>query len=461
MSMSSREVVRRTIQFDKPDRIPYDLPPEYGTDFAGCSQNPSTEARPVSGLDEWGCLWENIGVSLCGEVKVHPLADWSGLQTLRIPDIRDPRRWQGLSVARDAAPDRFLLGSGISLYSRVHYLRGLDNTWTDIHEAPDNLGSLIDILADMNEYAIGQYAQAGADGYFFCDDWGLQDRLMISPAAWRRIWKPRYARVFKACHNAGLLAFMHSCGYTVDILDDLIEIGLDVIQMDQQENMGLDVLGSRFAGRITFWCPVDIQRTMVYEDVNGVRDYCHRLVNQLWKDGGFIAKWYNDSTGAGHKPEKVKAMAEEFMKLSAETAHRLVQERQCLWQEWHDLGFHCFCDQAAQQWQLTGTHKGLLRFSDLLRTYAANPAKKVVGEHEHYDPHFCLEIGTWSEPQITDHWIAGRPEDLARLASIVESQLRSASPGDSILLREAYAPGSSCELVLMVKEDGFDPARMS
>ena len=33
----------------------------------------------------------------------------------------------------------------------------------------------------MNLYAIDKYAAAGADGLIFCDDWGLQNRLMISP----------------------------------------------------------------------------------------------------------------------------------------------------------------------------------------------------------------------------------------------------------------------------------------
>ena len=35
-------------------------------------------------------------------------------------------------------------------------------------------------------------------------------------------------------------------------------------------------------------------------------------------DGGFIAGWYGDPDGAGHAPEAVKAMCEEFMKISRE-----------------------------------------------------------------------------------------------------------------------------------------------
>ena len=142
---------------------------------------------------------------------------------------------------------------------------------------------------------------------------------MISPESWRTIWKPRYARVYQAAHAAKLLTFLHSCGNIVDILDDLIEIGLDVIQMDQQENMGLDLLGRRFGGRITFWCPVDIQNTMVRGSLEEIRAYCRKMVLALGRPhGGFIAKWYGDPAGAGHRQEAIAAMSEEFFRLSRE-----------------------------------------------------------------------------------------------------------------------------------------------
>ncbi len=315
--MTPREIVRRAIRFEEPERIPYNLPDRYGTDIAWTGMTPSPDARPRQGVDEWGAVWENIGVSNLGEVKDVPLKDWDDWDILSIPDIREPRRWESLQWAREAAGDRFLIGNGVSLYERTHFVRGLENVWMDIYLEPERLGCLIDVLVDMNLYAIERYAEAGVDGYMFCDDWGLQHRLMISPASWREIWKPRYARVYQAAHAAGLLTLLHSCGDITQILDDLIEIGLDVIQMDQQENMGLDRLGKQFGGRITFWCPVDIQQTMVRGTLDEIRAYCGRLVRTLGRpEGGFIAQWYSDPVGAGHRPEAIEAMSEEFVRLS-------------------------------------------------------------------------------------------------------------------------------------------------
>ncbi len=317
--MTSRERVIRTVRFQGADRLPYDLPEPYGTDFAWVGMDPSPDARPPNGPDEWGAVWKNIGVCQLGEVQDFPIKDWSDFDRLRAPDIRDPRRWGGLDGARRRAGDKFLLAGGISIYERVHFLRGLENTWCDIHEAPDRLGQLLDLLTEMNLYAVGRYAGAGADGYLFCDDWGLQNRLMIAPDSWRALWKPRYARIYRAAREAGMLTFLHSCGYIVDILDDLIEIGLDVIHMDQQENMGLELLGRRFGGRITFFAPVDIQNTMARGAPDDIRRYCRAMARHLGRPGGgFIPRWYSDPRGAGHRPEAIDAMCGEFVKLSRE-----------------------------------------------------------------------------------------------------------------------------------------------
>ncbi len=315
--MTRREIVTRTIRFQGAPRLPYDFPEKFGSDFYWINMSPTPDARPRTGVDEWGAVWENIGEMVLGEVKDFPLKNWNDFKKMIIPNVHDPQRWQHLANLLEQAGDKFILAQGISIYERVHFIRSLENTWLDIYDHPEELGRLIDLLVEMNLSAIERYAELGAHGYIFADDWGLQNRLMIAPNKWREIWKPRYARIFKAVHDAGMLSFLHSCGYIVDILDDLIEIGLDVIHMDQQENMGLELLGRRFGGRITFFSPVDIQQTMVHGSLEEIRAYCRQMVRLLGRpNGGFIPRWYSDPVGAGHRQEAIDAMCEEFLRVS-------------------------------------------------------------------------------------------------------------------------------------------------
>ncbi|HAU36108.1 MAG TPA: hypothetical protein DCX07_00125 [Phycisphaerales bacterium] len=315
---TSREVVWNTIRFQGPDRFAHDFPGDFGTDFSFTGLSPGPDHRPPKGADEWGAVWENLGGTHLGEVKDYPLKDWSDWGSLKIPDVNDPARWKNVVGARERAGDKFLIGYGLSLYERVHFLRGLENTWADIYENPEPLGRLVDVLAEMNLAMMRGYAAEGVEGLMWCDDWGLQDRLMISPDKWREIWKPRYARVYAASHAAGMSNWLHSCGYIVDILDDLIEIGLDAIHMDQQENMGLELLGRRFGGRITFFSCADIQ-TAMQRPPEQVRQYCREMVRRLsTSQGGFIPRWYTDPQGAGHSQQAIAAMCEEFLRLSKE-----------------------------------------------------------------------------------------------------------------------------------------------
>lgn len=317
--MTPKEIVLRTLEFRNPERMAMRLAKGFTNDFDGFSMSPHIDARP-SGKgqqrDEWGALWNNIGISRLGEVIEYPLASWDNFGTYRFPDILDPKRWEHLQQ-RPSTVDyqKFVCVGGLSLYERIHFLRGLENTWTDIYLESDNLHRLLDKLVEMNLEAMPRFQALGADGFVFCDDWGLQNKLMISPDKWMEFWFEAYRRVYEAAHRHGMKTLLHSCGYIVDILDPLIEAGLDAILMDQQCNMSLELL-SRYKGRITFCCPVDIQAVMPRNDLVEIREYCHKLFESLGSEkGGFIADYYGDPVGAGHTPEAVQAMCEEFEKI--------------------------------------------------------------------------------------------------------------------------------------------------
>lgn len=316
--MTSRSEVRRTVDFAGPAWLVHDFPEPYGTDFAAVGLDPSPDARPSKGPDEWGAVWDNIGVSQLGEVKEYPLKEWSDLERIIIPDALAPHRWKQVDGVRARVGEKYLFGSCLSIYERVHFLRGVENTWVDIYDAPAQLRGLIDLLADMNIAIIEKYAAAGVDAIISCDDWGLQDRLMIDPRHWREFWKPAYARMYKSAHERGLQTFLHSCGYIVDIIEDLIEIGLDAVHMDQQANMGLELLGRRFGGRINFYAPVDIQ-TAMHGSPDTIRAYARAMVKHLGsRKGGFMPRWYTDPKGAGHTQAAIDIMCSEFLKIGRE-----------------------------------------------------------------------------------------------------------------------------------------------
>ena len=163
-----------------------DFPANYGSDFVYVDMKKNPDYRPSKGRDEWNALWENIGISRLGEVKDYPLKKWEDFNFLHIPDVKEDFRWIGVKEKIDQNRDKFILAFGMSIYERVHFLRGLENTWIDIYENTSNLCDLIDLLTEMNIY-MKRYAKYGADSFNFSDDWGLQKSLMILPDKWRNL----------------------------------------------------------------------------------------------------------------------------------------------------------------------------------------------------------------------------------------------------------------------------------
>jgi len=126
--------------------------------------------------------------------------------------------------------------------------------------------------------------------------------------------------------------------------------------------------------------------------------------------------------------------------------------------EWQDLGFYYDRDDADRLWRIVGSTLGLVRFAECIRAYAAGPNSKQVSEHEQYGPYMYLEIGTWTEPVISDHWIAGPPEHLFLLATLVEETASKISPGESHSIGRHWTPKANFDLVLEARADDFDPA---
>ena len=316
--MTSRELVERAVTFTGPERVPRALPEPWGTDFFGIGPGPDPDWKPsAEGEDEWGCVWAKLGEgdATMGQVKGHPLDDYAKLDDFPFPNYDLPVRYEAARERVKDAGDKFVLASApVTFIHRLDYLRGNVNAMMDPYDHPEGLGRLLDKMADIAIDAIRHFADGGVHGIISCDDWGLQDRLFIRPDTFRQFFKPRYKRVYDAAHEAGMHTFLHSCGHIVEILDDLIETGLDVIQMDQQENMGVELLGERFGGRLAFWCPVDIQQTMVHGTLDDIRAYARKLIDTLGRfNGGFLCKWYGSPKAVDHSEEKIRAMAEAFV----------------------------------------------------------------------------------------------------------------------------------------------------
>jgi uroporphyrinogen decarboxylase len=170
----------------------------------------------------------------------------------------------------------------------------------------------IDILL---EHMIRNHAKAGADCVMFPEDWGTQNQLFISPTLWHEEFSPRFQKLCTVAHQCGIKVFMHSCGKIAAIVPSLIKAGVDVLQFDQPDLHGIDQLAEyQKQSKITFWSPVDIQKTLQTRDEKIIRDKAREMLAKLWKGkGGFIAGYYGDNVAIGLEPKWQDIACQEFL----------------------------------------------------------------------------------------------------------------------------------------------------
>jgi hypothetical protein len=171
----------------------------------------------------------------------------------------------------------------------MQYLRGVENLMLDIAEDREEVYVLADRLVDEYLLPTVELAiESGADLCGFGDDWGTQQALLISPAAWRRIFKPRYRKLFALAHQGGALTWLHSDGMTLEIIDDLIEIGLDAMN-PQINTMDWPTLRRLTRGRLCLVPDFDRQGIFPFGTASEVVDHARAIRDTFGSpDGGLV-----------------------------------------------------------------------------------------------------------------------------------------------------------------------------
>jgi hypothetical protein len=302
------EIIDKTINFKGPDRlgIYYLVNDRWDSDIylsiAKCPiyvQQRVIENSIEKWKDEWGNTWaRHVSDSTTkGEILEGALVDWSLFDDFHFPDWANSENYTCLSQDLIRNRHKYLIcGMPGFYFSVARNLRGLENFLVDILIEKSSTLKLLSRLETLFCDVLVQYAKLGVDAVFFCEDWGTQNQLLISPNNWREIFKPYYSRFCEFARRNGISIWMHSCGYIYEIIADLIEVGIQVLQIDQPELMQIERIGKEFGGKVTFWSPCDIQKVLPTGNRELISHSIQRMCeNWFVNGGGFIAKSYGTS----------------------------------------------------------------------------------------------------------------------------------------------------------------------
>jgi hypothetical protein len=245
--------------------------------------------------DRWGCVWLYNEVANDGQCIRAPLADWSAWPSYRMPDPDDYHDWGALRADMQKRRSQGELTSvGVEhgfLFLRLTYLRGFQGLLEDIADESDAVLELLDNMGTFWVRVAERMADLQPDFVGFPDDLGMQHSLPMSPASWRKLLKPIYTRIFRVVREAGATVHMHTDGFIVDIIPDLIDCGVGILNPQDLVN-GLDSLERLAKGRVSLDLDIDRQSVTVFGSPEQVRCHIAECAERLGSPTGGLSMIY-------------------------------------------------------------------------------------------------------------------------------------------------------------------------
>jgi uroporphyrinogen decarboxylase len=289
-----KENLWRAITHEGPEYVPVR---RLDGSIAGLHRTFYRGSRPaVTGeVDRWGVRWSAgtpAGQAWEPEIQGYPLGaplrDLDELDAYPFPDGRDPLLTDGLL---DGVDRHGALVSGeiyFPLFDRAHFLVGIEAFFEAMIARPDTVRALLHRIADYHIGVVEQFVRLGVDIIRFAEDYGGQQSLLISPRMWRSFIKPEMARLFAVAKEADRVVWLHTCGHVMEIVPDLIEIGLDVLDPLQARANDQGQIKSLYGDRLCIMGGIDTQDLLTRGTPEQVTAEVRDRIRLLGPGGGYI-----------------------------------------------------------------------------------------------------------------------------------------------------------------------------
>lgn len=289
--LTSKAIVEHTIKFKNPDRIPIwvDGPNIGESDVLTYDLSLSNLDPEKRKLSDWG--FRRLRTRE-GNWVVPPegtLTNWKQVDAYKFPPLDLPRRFSRVGLAAKVCGDRYRLATmGLSGYAIYCALRGVKTCYDDCLRDSDRFEEFFEKILVYETEMFSAIARKGFHGIEFCDDWGPRKTSRITLSLWRVLFKEYYRKQIARAKEESLQVWFSIPSECLEFLDDLQELGVDVVRIENPESLEIAELGRQhrnkicFATRVDkFYNPKDLDAS--YENINNLRECLGVLT------GGFIA----------------------------------------------------------------------------------------------------------------------------------------------------------------------------
>ncbi len=247
--------------------------------------------EPEIFIDDFGVRWDRSGADKdIGVVCEYAINSPEDYDNYKLPEINTEKLHKLFSNDKEEESDKFKFGAiGFTLFERAWSLCGMENLLADMILEEERVHSLLDKICEYNLKVLDIALEYEWDGFHFGDDWGQQKGLIMGPGLWRKFIKPRMEKLYAKVTQKGLWVSQHSCGDLRDVLDDLVEIGLNVYNTVQPEIYNLTELKQKYDKKLAFWGCISTQRDLATKTPEEINVITHETLGIMSLGGGYIA----------------------------------------------------------------------------------------------------------------------------------------------------------------------------
>jgi uroporphyrinogen decarboxylase len=239
--------------------------------------------------DAWGIRWEKRGDF--NQIVHHPLKNAAPKEVLNynfpwdyteklLSNMESIRRQSDYFIGCDVSPCIF------EMYWR---LRGMEEAILDMAVNPELAAEMFRRCASFAEHlGLKAIKRFNVDLLWTGDDVAGKNGMIMSPGLWREQIKPNLQRVILAGKQAGLPTAYHCCGAMRPIIEDLIELGVDLLNPVQSSCPGMNPadLKAEFGGSLAFMGGIDTEAALISGSPKEVRSYTEKTIDIMTNDGG-------------------------------------------------------------------------------------------------------------------------------------------------------------------------------
>ena len=293
---TSRERVERAINFETPDRVPFnfwmdrrrmaELDERNGHDFRVTHYDadviesyycvppfPTAEHRVENGTS-----W----------MVKELFDDWSVAKDLAMPDPSNPDLYVRLDEDLKKHNDRAIIVNSPNVLTLIENMKKQDSFYLDMLMYPEEVKALLNRIADVMTIVAENVCQRDITALYVQDDVAFNNGLLISPDLVREFILPCWKKVIDVGHAYDKPVFFHSDGKVEELYEVFCdELGLRMLNPLQPELQDLGEFKSRYHGRMGCYGGIETG-TLHLKTPEEIRKHVFDLVELCGKGGGLI-----------------------------------------------------------------------------------------------------------------------------------------------------------------------------